>query len=46
MTSYTVTMESGHDYFVQAESPVEAMMEAELMARLIHGVNDTALSAN
>jgi hypothetical protein len=46
MNEYTVTMESGNDYFVSAESPESAMAEAERLARVVHGVIDTAISAN
>jgi hypothetical protein len=45
MTNYTVTMESGNDYFVSAASPEAAMVEAERLARVVHGVIDTAISA-
>lgn len=45
MNNYTVTMESGNDYFLSAMSPEAAMAESERLARVVHGVNDTALEA-
>lgn len=45
MNDYTVTMESGNDYFVSAVSAQVAMIEAERLARVVHGVNDAAVSA-
>lgn len=46
MNDYTVTMESGNDYFLSAVSPEAAMAEAERLARVVHGVIDAAVSAN
>ncbi len=46
MNDYTVTMESGHDYFVSAVNAQAAMMEAERLSRVVHGVIDTAVSVN
>lgn len=45
MSNYTVTMESGNDYFVSAVSAQAAMIEAERLALVVHGVIDTAISA-
>ncbi len=45
MNDYTVTMESGNDYFVSAVSAQAAMIEAERLSRVVHGVNDTAIEA-
>lgn len=46
MNNYTVTMESGHDYFVAADTDQAAMAEAERLAVVVHGVMDTAVAAN
>lgn len=43
MNRYTVVMESGHEYYITADSEQAARDEAERLARVVHGVLDLSI---